>query len=136
MQNAIKDIRNGHGLTQKQLAERVGVNRETIANLESGKYNPSLEVADRIAAALGCHLYELFPSLLSAKRHSAEIEERQERTRAATLESIASLAKSYAYDTFQDANTCADCGEPATQKRDGRPLCDSCYWDLIASEEV
>lgn len=131
MQNAIKDMRKSHNLTQKQLAERVNVKRETIANLESGKYNPSLDLADRIAAALGCHLYELFPSLLSAEHHSAEIEERQESTRTATLEGIAHLAKSYAYDTHSGERTCDECGEPATQAFDGRPLCDECYWDSV-----
>jgi putative transcriptional regulator len=49
MQNKIKEFRVKHNLTQEELADRVGVRRETILFLEKGKYNPSLELAFRIA---------------------------------------------------------------------------------------
>ena len=45
MQNKIKELRAKHNLTQQQLAEKVGVRRETIVFLEMGKYNPSLKLA-------------------------------------------------------------------------------------------
>lgn len=134
MQNRIKETRKSRDLTQKQLAERVGVGRETVANLESGKYNPSLEVADRIAAALDCHIYEIFPLLDSASYYRRKLDETSAEATRYTMESVFEFV-STAYDTFQDAGTCADCGEPATQKRDGRPLCDSCYWDALAALE-
>ena len=48
------------GLTQEQLARRVGVRRETIVFLESGKYNPSLKLAMDVARVLGASVEELF----------------------------------------------------------------------------
>ena len=45
----IKEYREMQGLKQSDLAELVGVRRETIVNLERGKYNPSLKLAMDIA---------------------------------------------------------------------------------------
>ncbi|NJS13757.1 MAG: helix-turn-helix transcriptional regulator [Sphingopyxis sp.] len=47
-------------MTQADLGERVGVTRQTIAAIESGKYSPSLEVAFRIARVFGKPLQEVF----------------------------------------------------------------------------
>jgi putative transcriptional regulator len=47
-------------MTQQELADACGVTRQTIIALEAGKYSPSLELAFRIAAALGCALDEVF----------------------------------------------------------------------------
>ena len=47
-------------MTQTELGNQVGVTRQTIAAIESGKYSPSLEVAFRIADALGKRLDEVF----------------------------------------------------------------------------
>ncbi len=47
-------------MTQEQLAEKVGVTRQTIIALEGGKYAPSLELAFRIALAFGVPLQEVF----------------------------------------------------------------------------
>lgn len=47
-------------MTQQDLAERVGVTRQTINAIELGKYSPSLEVAFRIAMALDARLEEVF----------------------------------------------------------------------------
>lgn len=47
-------------MTQEQLAEKVGVTRQTIIALEGGKYAPSLELAFRIALAFGVSLTEVF----------------------------------------------------------------------------
>ena len=49
-----------HEMTQQDLAERVGVTRQTINAIEAGKYSPSLEGAFRIAAALGVRIEEVF----------------------------------------------------------------------------
>ena len=51
IQNRIKEYRAQHNMTQGELADLVGVRRETIGNLEKGRYNPSLVLAWRIAAA-------------------------------------------------------------------------------------
>ena len=47
-------------MTQQQLAEKVGVTRQTIIAMEQGKYSPSLELAFRIALAFGVPLEEVF----------------------------------------------------------------------------
>ena len=47
-------------MSQEDLAQRVGVRRETIGNLENGKYNPSLKLAMDIARVFGCTVEELF----------------------------------------------------------------------------
>ena len=49
IENRIKDYRSDRGMTQTELAKLVGVRRETIYNLENGKYNPSLSLAWKIA---------------------------------------------------------------------------------------
>lgn len=56
----IKKYRQLKELTQEQLAERVGVRRETIIRLEEGKYNPSLKLAVAISSALDTPIEELF----------------------------------------------------------------------------
>ena len=47
-------------MTQQQLAQRVGVTRQTVNAIELGKYSPSLEVAFRIAAVFGVPLEQVF----------------------------------------------------------------------------
>lgn len=52
MKNRIKEIRKNLKMTQEELAKKVEVTRQTIISLESGRYNPSLELAFKIAFAL------------------------------------------------------------------------------------
>ena len=47
-------------LTQQELAERVGVTRQTILSIEKGNYNPSVELALRLARVLGTTVERLF----------------------------------------------------------------------------
>ena len=47
-------------MTQAELAERIGMTRQTIAAIEAGKYSPSLEAAFRIAQVFGVRLDEVF----------------------------------------------------------------------------
>lgn len=48
--NRVRELRQrGEGMTQQQLAEAVGVSRQTIIAIESGRYSPSLEVALKLA---------------------------------------------------------------------------------------
>ncbi|GIP47906.1 anaerobic benzoate catabolism transcriptional regulator [compost metagenome] len=59
--NHIRKIRfNHHEMTQQQLADKVGVTRQTIVALEKGNYSPSLELAFRIARAFNLPLEEVF----------------------------------------------------------------------------
>ena len=60
MENRIKELRAKYGLTQQQLADKVGVRRETIVFIESGKYNPSLKLAYDIAKTLKSKIEEVF----------------------------------------------------------------------------
>ena len=56
----LKKYRLLKGLTQEQLAEIVGVRRETIMRLEAGMYNPSLKLAIDISKAVNTPIEELF----------------------------------------------------------------------------
>ena len=56
----LKAYREAKGLKQADLAELVGVRRETIVNLEKGKYNPSLKLAMDIAKVFHTTVEELF----------------------------------------------------------------------------
>lgn len=59
--NSIRALRHTAGeLTQAQLAERVGVTRQTIIAIEQGRYSPSLEMAFQIARVFGVPLDEVF----------------------------------------------------------------------------
>ncbi len=58
MENRIADCRKRRGMTQQQLADAVGVARQTILALEQGRYNPSLLLAFRITRALGASAIE------------------------------------------------------------------------------
>ena len=60
MTTLIKEYRNRLGITQEELANKVGVRRETIVFLEQGKYNPSLKLAHDVAEILGASIDELF----------------------------------------------------------------------------
>ncbi len=59
--NSIRAFRFAHGeMTQAELADRVGVTRQTIIAIEQGRYSPSLEVAFKIARVLGAPLDAVF----------------------------------------------------------------------------
>lgn len=59
--NSIRTHRfQANEMTQAELAERVGVTRQTIVAIEQGRYSPSLEVAFRIAAVFGVPLEQVF----------------------------------------------------------------------------
>ena len=60
MKTRIKELRARDGLTQVELARRVGVRRETIIFLEKGKYNPSLQLAWSIARIFDLPIEEVF----------------------------------------------------------------------------
>lgn len=59
--NHIRRLRFEHGeMTQGQLAERIGMTRQTIAAIEAGRYSPSLEAAFRIARVFGVGVEDVF----------------------------------------------------------------------------
>ncbi|MFC1793190.1 helix-turn-helix transcriptional regulator [Planctomycetota bacterium] len=59
--NRVRRLRFDNGqMTQQQLADKVGVTRQTIIAIESGKYSPSLPLAFRIAHAFGGTVEDVF----------------------------------------------------------------------------
>jgi putative transcriptional regulator len=60
LKNRISEHRERLGLTQQALADAVGVRRETIVNLERGRYNPSLKLALKICAVLEATVEDVF----------------------------------------------------------------------------
>lgn len=59
--NHIRRLRFEHGeMTQSDLAERIGMTRQTIVAIEAGKYGPSLEAAFRIAHVFGVGVEDVF----------------------------------------------------------------------------
>jgi putative transcriptional regulator len=59
--NAIRALRFAHDeMTQAELAERIGVTRQTVIAIEQGRYSPSLEVAFQIARVFRVPLEEVF----------------------------------------------------------------------------
>jgi putative transcriptional regulator len=60
MKNRIKVFRAMHDLTQEALANDLGVTRQTILAIEKGKYDPSLDLAFKIARYFGVSIDEIF----------------------------------------------------------------------------
>ncbi|GAB2024640.1 helix-turn-helix transcriptional regulator [Lactovum odontotermitis] len=56
----LKAARTLKGLNQAELAEKVGVTRQTVVAVESGKYNPTINLCIDICRELGCTLDQLF----------------------------------------------------------------------------
>lgn len=60
IKNKIKEYRARNNMKQEELAQKVGVRRETIGNLEKGRYNPSLVLAWNIAKQFNASIEEIF----------------------------------------------------------------------------
>lgn len=60
MQNNVERIRKLHNLSQEQLGKILGVSRQTIISIEKGRYNPSLDLAFRIARYFALPIEEIF----------------------------------------------------------------------------
>ena len=60
LQTKMFDYRRELNMTQAELAERVGIRRETIARLERGQYNPSLKLANDVAHVFGVRIEDVF----------------------------------------------------------------------------
>lgn len=71
MNNRLKVLRAMHNLSQAELAERLGVARQTVNAMEAGKHDPSLGLAYRVARIFGVPVQEVFPDE-GAARAAAE----------------------------------------------------------------
>lgn len=60
MKNRITELRAQHSWTQADLAARIGVSRQTINAIETGKFDPSLPVAFRLAKQFGLTIEDVF----------------------------------------------------------------------------
>lgn len=60
MMNRLRVLRAERGWTQEDLARRLGVSRQAVNAIETGKHGPSLDLAFRIAAAFGRPVEEIF----------------------------------------------------------------------------
>ncbi|HEX5858218.1 MAG TPA: helix-turn-helix transcriptional regulator [Microbacterium sp.] len=58
--NSIRGLREAGGMTQAELAKRIGVTRQTVIAIEQEKYSPSLELAFQIARVFGVGLDAVF----------------------------------------------------------------------------
>ena len=60
MRNTVKQLRKQAGLRQEDMAKELGVSRQTIIAIENDKYDPTLELAMKIAKFLKLHVDEIF----------------------------------------------------------------------------
>ena len=60
MKNRIEEIRKERGIRQEDFAKQLGVSRQTISSLETGRYNPSINLAYKIAKYFGMTIEEVF----------------------------------------------------------------------------
>lgn len=60
MKNRIEELRKKSGITQEMLADKLEVSRQTIGSLENGRYNPSIQLAFKLAHFFGVTIEELF----------------------------------------------------------------------------
>lgn len=60
MNNRLKELRAARGWSQVDLADRLDVSRQTVIAIETGKYDPSLPLAFRIAKVFGLRIEEIF----------------------------------------------------------------------------
>ena len=60
MKNRIEEIRKERGIRQEEFAKALGVSRQTISSLETGRYNPSIFLAYKIARYFGLTIEDVF----------------------------------------------------------------------------
>ena len=60
MKNRLEELRKKSGMTQEMLADRLEVSRQTMGSLESGRYNPSILLAFKLARFFNVTIEELF----------------------------------------------------------------------------
>ena len=60
MKNRIEAIRKERGIRQEELAKALGVSRQTISSLENGRYNPSIQLAFKIARYFETTIEDIF----------------------------------------------------------------------------
>ena len=60
VKNRLEELRKARGITQEELAALLEVSRQTISSLEKGRYNPSIQLAFKIARYFGLRIEDIF----------------------------------------------------------------------------
>lgn len=60
MKNRLRELRNERNITQEQLSQRVGVSRQSIVAIETERYDPSLQLAFKLAREFNCSIEDIF----------------------------------------------------------------------------
>lgn len=60
MKNRLEELRKARGIRQEELAAALGVSRQTIGSLENGRYNPSIQLAFKIARFFDLYIEDIF----------------------------------------------------------------------------
>ena len=60
MKNQLEELRRQHAIRQEDLAQALGVSRQTVISLEKGKYNPSLALAFKLARYFNLSIEDIF----------------------------------------------------------------------------
>ena len=68
LRNSVRELRAERGMTQQDLADKIGVTRQTVIAIEQDKYSPSLETAFKIAMVFGVPLEVVFQYEAGRKR--------------------------------------------------------------------
>lgn len=68
MKTRVRELRGERGWSQAELAERLGVSRQTVNSIETERYEPSLSLAFRIAGVFGATLESIFQPDVNASR--------------------------------------------------------------------
>ena len=72
MKNRLRALRAERNWSQAELAERIGVSRQSVNAIETGKYDPSLPLAFKIARVFGLSIEEIFEDGAESVAHAAE----------------------------------------------------------------
>lgn len=60
MRNQLKELRTEQGYSQQQLADLLGVSRQTVISIEKGRFDPSLPLAFQLAEVFTCRIEDIF----------------------------------------------------------------------------
>jgi putative transcriptional regulator len=72
VRNRLKDLRSARGWSQGELAERLDVSRQSVNAIETGRYDPSLPLAFRIARLFRLRIEDVFDDEAGGRRAAAE----------------------------------------------------------------
>ncbi|WP_080146883.1 helix-turn-helix transcriptional regulator [Marinilactibacillus piezotolerans] len=60
MKNRLESLRKSQNITQAELAKTLAVSRQTVSSIENGRYNPSLDLAFKLARCFNCTVEDIF----------------------------------------------------------------------------